>query len=625
MPSKLQLDMDNSDGLMGSPDTGNSLRYKLILTAAYLALAIVITWPIVLNLTDSVIGYHNCTNRMHVWVLWIVKQLLFEGYVPTETNYIFFPLGANLILLYGSDLFYPVVLSPLVELLSPGIVFNLKLIFSFTMGALGAALLMRHLAIGRLAAGVGGALFMIGPYLLLETFNGVSELVAVEWVPFAMLYLLRSQSKEGRVKDTLLCALFALMAAYSSGYNIFFLLLFGMALIPFRLLSNLRGGAWKQAVRLKPLILLGGLAAVGILPLGLLHRQGQTQNRVHEEALNLFDPESTPRMDSSAALTRFFRPGRNQIPWIKDNGDGTFKKTNTTYSVYLGLGILALAIFGFVRARPRATLWGIVGLLFAVLCLGPHLYLTEDRLLIGGNMVPLPGYLFYKLLPGFSVTVRHSYRYVAMVHLALAVLAAMGLHVLLARFTAKKVRLAVAGGVLAVCLGEILLIGPCPWPIPSTSTRVPDYYHELAKDKEHYPIIVLPYSDWLEHLQPILMAQTVHQKKLIAGAVHHRLNDEDLSFINQVPLALSFLKEHTITHIEDTDTIGYSVKALQVAGFRWVVVQDNNFESPGKAAEVNRYLETVFGAPQKKAGGIKVYDVQKVDTGLPTPPGQDDL
>ena len=623
MTSKLLLGMDYPGGQMSSTSAGNSLRYVLILVGAYLALAILITWPIVLDLSDSIIGYHNCTNRMHVWVLWVVKQLLMSGYAPTETNYIFFPLGANLVLLYGSDLFYPVVLSPLVELLSPGIVFNLKLIFSFTMGAMGAALLMRQVAVGRLAAGVGGALFMIGPYFLLETFNGVSELVAVEWIPFALLYLLRSQGSQGRVKDTLLCALFSLMAAYSSGYNIFFLLLFGMVLVAYRLLSSWRDGAWRKAIRLKPLILLGMVAAVGILPLGLLHRQGQTGDRVHEEALNMFDPESTPRMDSSAALTRFFRPGRNQIPWIKDNGDGTFEKTNTTYSVYLGLGILALAIFGFVSARPRATLWGIVALFFAILCLGPHLYFTEERLLLGGNMVPLPGYLLYKLLPGFAVTVRHSYRYVAMVHLALAVLAAMGLHVLLGRFKAPKIRAGVAAGVLLLCLGEILLVGPCPWPIASTSSRVPAFYHELAKDTEPYPIIELPYSDWLEHLQPMLMAQTVHQKKLIAGAVHHRLNDEDLSFINQVPLALSFLKEQTITSIEDRDTILFSVKALQVAGFRYVLVRDNKFETPHRAQAVNRYLTSIFGAPQKKADGIKVYDVQKVETGLATPPGQD--
>ncbi len=618
--------MDSPDVEKAPPGPGGSLRYPLILLGAYFALALLITWPIVLDFSDSIIGYHNCTNRMHVWVLWIVKQLLFQGFVPTETNYIFYPLGANLVLLYGSDLFYPVVLSPLVELLGPGMVFNLKLLFSFAVGALGGAMLMRYLGVGKLAAAVGGALFMSGPYFLLETFNGVSELVAVEWVPFALIYLLRSQSDEGRLKDTLLCAFFSLMAAYSSGYNIFFLLLFGMVLVAYRLLSSIRtaGGGWKRAVKWKALILLAVVAGAGVLPLGLLHRHGQTENRVEQEHLNMFDPETTPRMDSSAALIRFFKPGRNQIPYIKDNGDGTFKKTNTTYSVYLGFGVLALALFGLICARPRATMWAVMAAFFAILCLGPHLYLTEQRLVVGGNMVPMPGYLLYKLLPGFAVTVRHSYRYVAMVHLALAVLAAFGLHALLARFSAAKARAAVAVVALAVCLAEVLLAGPCPWPLPKTSTAVPKYYHELAKDDEAYPIIELPYSDWLEHLQPILMAQTVHQKKLLAGAVHHRLNDEDLSFINQVPLALNFLRESTITRELTEDQILYSVKALQVAGFRYIVVQDDNFESKQKAEEVHRFLAEVFGKHEAKAGGIKVYNVRSRKTGLPTPPGQED-
>ncbi len=588
------------------PDS-HSRRTILLVTAGYLALALLLLTPPLLGLDSELIGYPNCTNRMHVWVLWVVNQILFQGYSPIHTNYIFFPTGANLVLLYGSDLFYPVVLSPLVALLSAGVVFNLKLIFSFTVGPLGAFLMIRHIGAGRRAAWVGGALYMAAPYFLLETFNGVSELVAMEWIPFTILYLMRTLRSEGSKKDALLCALFAMMSAYSSGYNIFFLFFIGVILVIARLISHWKSVPWRR------LVLMGLVCGVGMIPLGLLHREGQTSTRVQEEHMDMFDAESTPRMDSSAALVRFFRPGRNNIPWTKTYGDGTVKTTNTTYTVYLGYGVLALALLALFLRRPGAWLWGAASLFFVLICLGPHLWVTEERLLIFGKIVPMPGLLLYKILPGFDVTVRHSYRYVAMAHLCLAVLSAMGLQWILDKASSSMARWGITAAAMAVCLGEVLLIGPAPWPLPRTSTRVPAYYTELAQEEGDFPIIELPYSDFLEHLQPILMAQTVHGKKLIAGAVHHRLGEEELRLMNKVPLALNWLRDDDITRPLDNSQIALSVKVLQAAGFRYVVVRDGDFESKERAREVHEFLTDIFGEPAPKPGLIKVYDVGKAN------------
>lgn len=592
-----------------SPPGLRRLRHEALVLGGFVALALLLTWPLVLYLGSAVIGYEHCTNRMHVWVLWVVKQLIFEGYIPTDSNYVFYPNGVSLVRLYGSDLFYPVVLSPLSALLSPGVVFNAKVLFSFTLAPYGVYRLLRHLDAEPVAAWVGGALFIATPYFLLETFNGVSELLAVEWVPFAVLFLLRSQ-EDGKVRHGLLAALFVLLSAYASGYNVFFLLFFGLLLLGYRLLANLRGGAWRRAVRPWPLLVAGALSGVGLVPLMLLHRMGGTAESVKSEHVDILDPETGPKFDASADLERFFRPGRNQIPEIRISDDGAIRKTNTTYSVYLGYGILALALCGLILARPRAAFFGILAVFFVLLCLGPVLRVAGERIVVGSTMIPLPAYLFYKILPGFEVTVRHTYRYVAMAHLGLAVMAGLGLAGLLARLKPDRRRTGIALGLFGLCLGEVLAIGPSPWPLPRATTQVDPIYHELARDPEPYPIIELPYSDYLEHLQPILMAQTIHGKKLIAGAVHHRITEQELALVENVPLAANFMREDTITEPLTRKQIDLSLKALKLAEFRLILVRDSAFQDPTRARAVHLFLQSIFGPPERRPGGVKLYMIK---------------
>ena len=140
---------------------------ELAVLLAYVGLAILITWPLIQQLDTHIIGYENCTNRMHVWVLWVVKQMLGTGDMSVNTDYIFYPNGSNMVRLYGSDLFYPVVLSPLVHALSPAVVLNLKVMFSFFMAPFGGYLILRHVGVFRPAAWLGGALFFFMPYFLL--------------------------------------------------------------------------------------------------------------------------------------------------------------------------------------------------------------------------------------------------------------------------------------------------------------------------------------------------------------------------------------------------------------------------------------------------------------------------
>ena len=582
---------------------------ELAVLLAYVGLAILITWPLIQQLDTHIIGYENCTNRMHVWVLWVVKQMLGTGDMSVNTDYIFYPNGSNMVRLYGSDLFYPVVLSPLVHALSPAVVLNLKVMFSFFMAPFGGYLILRHVGVFRPAAWLGGALFICMPYFLLETFNGVTELVSVEWIPFAVLFTFRTLDR-GRVTNAALAALFFLLSTYSSGYNAFFLMMFFVVFVIYRVVVELRGERKWSRMRPKLLAVTGVLCALGMLPLVVLHKAASTSASVKSEHTDMVKPNLRPGSDSSAELVTFFRPGRNQIPLMRRDGDGNVHKTYTTYTTYLGLSVLALAVLGVITARRRSRPWLVLTVVFFLVSLGPFLRFHERPLLIADYGLPMPSLLLYYILPGFEVTVRHTYRYVTMLHLMLAILAGLGVQWILVLARQRWRQVAFFGITAVLCFTEILAFGPAPYPIPRTSRDVPSVYEELAADGQQYAIIELPYEDYLEFLQPHLYWQTTHGKKLIAGAVHHRIGPPELSLIRKAPLALNFMHEATIADKLEPKEIKASIKLLSAAGFRYVLLHETMFKDRTRVKKAKAFLTSVFGPPKEKPGKISLYEIR---------------
>ena len=582
-------------------------RGEALAVGACLALALLLTWPLALHLHDRIIGHPLCTNRIHVWVLWAVKQQLWSGQWPGHSELIFYPYGADLVRLYGSDLLYPLLLAPLTHLLSPATVFNLKIIFSLTVASYGAYRLLRHLGAAPLPAWCGGALYVGTPYFLLETLNGVSELVAVEWVPFALLYLLRTQQPAGRPRDVALAVLFATLASYASGYNALFLLLFGALLVAWRLLRG--QGPRRRRLRWRPLLAVALLAGLALAPYALLHRAGGTTTSLSVELADMLDPAHRPMADSSASLASFFRPGRNQIPLLRVAEGGRQEKINTTHTSYLGYGVLALALVGLLRGR-RPGLWAAAAATFAVIALGPHLVLSGDPLVVGGTRVPLPALLLYKLLPGFDVTIRHTYRYVAMVHLALAVLSGLGLCWLVRRVGGGPRGAALALGAAALCLLEVLALGPAPYPIPQTSRHVPAPYAAMAADPARFAIIELPHEDDLDYLAPYLYYQTVHGKPMIDGAMHSRLTPRELSLINAVPLARAWIQQEDMLAPLPAAQQARSLALLRQANYRHVLVHDAHFKTPAAARAANARMVRLLGPPTQHGDGVRVYDLR---------------
>jgi hypothetical protein len=207
-------------------------------------------------------------------------------------------------------------------------------------------------------------------------------------------------------------------------------------------------------------------------------------------------------------------------------------------SAYLGYVVLIISIVGLIGWRKRREVWWwlMLGAGFAVLSAGPQLQ-WAGRLLD----VRLPYWYLDQYLPGFDITGIPG-RFVVVLSLAMAVLAAYGLSFLVARCnTARAAWIASVISLLVVV--EFLAV-----PLDGSRTDVPAFYERMAGDREPYTVLDVKWdANYLMH------AQTVHGKALIGGWLA-RLPVDQARYLEQGSLdrVISYLLlGEEATHIAD--------------------------------------------------------------------------
>ena len=115
----------------------------------HLLLTLVLTYPVILNPINSVVGHEQTSVACHVWVIWWAQQSL-----SIETPLIFFPYGADVVRLYGSDLFSPLLFSFLP--FPPSLLYNFWVHLLLVVGGLGVRQLLLFLKTSDWQALAGG-------------------------------------------------------------------------------------------------------------------------------------------------------------------------------------------------------------------------------------------------------------------------------------------------------------------------------------------------------------------------------------------------------------------------------------------------------------------------------------
>ncbi len=458
------------------------MRKHLPPLGLFVSLTVVTAFPLVRGAWNTIANYGD--PLLNTWILaWDVHALTTQPAHLFDAN-IFYPYPATLA--YSEHLLGIAIPGAALGWATgnPIFVHNAAILVSFVLAALGAYLLAYSLTESRFAGVVAGVAFGFAGF----RFTEISQIqnLALEWLPFTILYLTRF-FRTHAWRDALLFALFCTLQATSNLYYAFYTaiaigvyVLFQVGATPFDRTLLRRLGVT--------------LAATAILMFIVLRPYSMVQAAVGVRPLNGQD---------GAALANYLTvPARSLLGRaIPAAGvDPTPGKTYFPGLITLLLAGAGLILAGHPRGGERAgtrSSWGrerafyvALALIALVLSLGPVL-----RLHNGGSAVfgPLPYAFLYRWVPGFS-SMRVPARMAALVIFALAVLSGFG-----AAQLARRTRPVVPGIVLVLEVAGFLALPQAGLPI-AVGAQVPEVYRWLAKQPADQVVLELPamssYSVW---------------------------------------------------------------------------------------------------------------------------------
>jgi len=236
-----------------SPTRHPILRRDLVILAVYFLFALVLTYPLVMHL-DAFGPGHGVDDPAQTWSIWWFKYATFDlGTSPLFTDYLFYPLGLNLVA-YTPTFLNGALSIPLQFVFGVIVAQNLIVWFSLVAGGYGAYLFVREILSRRavilsgatlapparagenlttgnetlrsaqgdtvnepshrtIAAALAGAVYAFGAWHINYVVAGHFMLLSNEWVPYFALGLIRWDKSSWR--NGALAGLFFVMAAWT--------------------------------------------------------------------------------------------------------------------------------------------------------------------------------------------------------------------------------------------------------------------------------------------------------------------------------------------------------------------------------------------------------------------------
>ncbi len=518
----------------------------------YTILALLLTWPLAAHFTTHLPG-DGIDDPALAWNLWWIKARLVNQLTLDifHADWIFWPIGINL----GFYTLTPLngLLSvPLQTGLSLVVASNLLLLSSFVLGGYGAFLLIRYLLrrdweIGGLGDSLpnlpipqspnllfssllAGVVYAFASSKLFYASLGQFNIASSHWIPFTVLYVLRTGERR-RWQDAALAALFLTFQAWAELTYATFLLIF-IALYVIWLLGigyfarppHSQFTIHNSPFTILPLFLLTGLLFVlGISPflwamLPAMRAEG-----------DFFTSGGGFADIFSADLLGFLAPTRLH-PWLGGWAAALPFPNDKGQQIFIGYSALLLAAAGTLyllrRHRWQGLFWPLTTLLFWLLTLGPVVR-------IAGQPTAIPGpFALVSLLPFFNGN-RYPSRYSVMLMLGVAVLMGYGILGIgdWRLGTGKKrpipnPRSPLPSLIISSSLIVIFLLEHLSLPLPLNDFRIPAVYQTIAAQPGDFAVLELP-TGWrngarvMGRADVLIMMeewyQTAHSKRLLGG------------------------------------------------------------------------------------------------------------
>jgi len=489
-----------------------------------------------------------------------------------------YPRGVNLHFLSFSWL-NTLVWWPLQAVVGNAAAYNFTVWWSWPLAGFGAYLLAREVTGDRRAAFVAGLIYAFYPYHFAQ--RNHLNLLSVQWIPFSLLFLMRTV-RRGRVRDGILAGVFFACSGLS-GWHLLTLsgMLGGLWLVYAWLTERHEWSRENWKALMVMMVVLAALVGPLLAPIAweqFVNPEGQ-------------DPYLGKEGETQSDLVSYILPSLYHPLWghLAAPVHDRFLR-NKDHAVALGYVPLALAGYGLLRWRAgkrEKKVWFFCLLVFGVLALGPFPRVNG----VAYPQIPLPYRLVGWTLPVQSL--RNPERFNIVVGLCLALAVGVATGDIVRRLSVRR------AAIVVVLLSGLVLLEYWAWPFPTTTSNVPVFYYQLAADPDDFAIVDVPMTNDLSKLY--MYYQTMHGKPTVTGHVS-RPPEGTYDFITSVPLLNALW--NTRRPPVDRQLSG-DWAALAEYGVRYIVVHQELMSEDEWAA----WQEYADVEPVLVSGGLQIYRV----------------
>ena len=455
----------------------------------YVFITLLMTYPLVFHLTTNIPGDAG-DGHQNLWNIWHFKKRLLNFQNPFYTNYLYYPIGVKLIFhTYG--VFNNLLVLPFNNIV---LAYNFIVLFSFVMSAMGMYFLSFYLTQDKFGSFIAGVIFSFCPYKFAHLLAGHLNLISTEWIPFYILYLIKTFKEPFNYKNIYLTSIFFLLTILCSYYYTFYLMIFTILFLVFEA---------RDKIFTKENFLLIFLNLLLTLPILIMGFQAYLKGGL---------PKVGGYKKFSADLLAFFIPSPLH-PIFGTYVESFYFKFQVGIAetiVFVGYTILGLFIYALLSSqRRRLKFWLISALCFFILSLGPVLQIYRH------SIFPLP-HLPLRQMPLVSSFHTPS-RFDIMLTLCLSIIVAYTMKVLLLKLSSKKRFL--ISFIFFICI--IFEYAAFPFPIDVwSSSNLGCNLKRALRSSSRGSIFFIPFSESWRYEGGIRMyLQTIFNRPMLGGYI----------------------------------------------------------------------------------------------------------
>lgn len=496
-----------------------TIKENFIVIIFFFILTLILTYPLVLNLNEGVISDSGNVWQF-IWNFWWFKKSLIDLQTnPFFTDYLYYPIGTNLLFNLNMSL-QSIISIPLQYFLNLFFIYNIFTISSFVLTAYGTYLLVKYLTKDKMASFVSGIIFSFSPFRFVRLFAGHLYLLETSFLPFYVLFFIKTVKEPNR-KNVLLSVLFLTLTLFTSLTYFSFLMIFTALYIFYYLANNKKIILNKKSSR--HIILTFFLFFLITSP--YFYTLAKEYFTVEYKDM----PRSIDESELySADLAAFFLPLSKSVlfgkytqelwNWQNDFFTGNWNES----SVFIGFTVLSILFLSFLNKNKELNFWKFSFIIFLLLSLGPLLQIASIN-----TEIPLPYNILFAF-PPFDVS-RGPSRFITMIMLMASIICGYYL-------ANKKMK---QKNIFLFLVASLIILENLYVPVGiHTDDWVSPFFSSMSKEEEDYAYLnIFPH-----HFGDYIYLQTISDKRILMGFIsRHPLNTED--FVSKTPILRELVYE----------------------------------------------------------------------------------